>query len=190
MEARVRSALVAVACERYRLTKKEWPAALETLAKEKLLDSIPADPFDNQPLRYRRTKDGIVVYSVGVDLKDDGGKIQHDRPHEHGFDVGFPPVAEPGRVVVFGFRLEPHVERLVHDQHPEPVARREHGLAHGVVGAANGVEAGRPQQFDASLFGPFDRGGTQHTVVVVHAGAAEEDRLPVDPQPPLRVERQ
>lgn len=87
--ALLRSAMVAAACERYRQANKGvWPESLETLGKAKLLDEIPRDPFDNQPLRYRRTNDGAVIYSVGVDLKDDGGVIDHDRMNLAGVDIG------------------------------------------------------------------------------------------------------
>lgn len=33
------------------------------------------DPFDGKPLRYRRLTDGVVVYSVGSNLSDDGGDL-------------------------------------------------------------------------------------------------------------------
>ncbi|MBI3823304.1 MAG: hypothetical protein HY289_11595 [Planctomycetes bacterium] len=91
MQALMRSALVAVACERYRLrhAKHDWPAALDDLVKAKLLDVIPADPFDGQPMRYRRTKEGIVVYSVGFDLADNNGKIDRERVMDAGVDIGF-----------------------------------------------------------------------------------------------------
>jgi hypothetical protein len=32
------------------------------------------DPHDGQPLRYKRTEKGFVVYGLGPDFKDDGGK--------------------------------------------------------------------------------------------------------------------
>jgi hypothetical protein len=92
-QAMLRSAMVALACERYRLKHKDkdnaWPAALDVLVKEKLLAAIPADPMDNQPIRYRRTKDGIVVYSIGLDMTDNQGNIDLERVHEPGVDIGF-----------------------------------------------------------------------------------------------------
>jgi hypothetical protein len=85
--------MVALACERYRLKHKDkdnaWPAALDVLVKEKLLAAIPTDPMDNQPIRYRRTKDGIAVYSVGLDMTDNQGNIDPERIHEPGVDIGF-----------------------------------------------------------------------------------------------------
>jgi hypothetical protein len=37
------------------------------------LPEVPADPFDGKPLRYARTVSGWKLWSVGYDLKDDGG---------------------------------------------------------------------------------------------------------------------
>jgi hypothetical protein len=90
-QAMLRSTIVALACERYRLkhNDKAWPASLEVLVKEKLLSSIPTDPIDNQPIRYRRTKEGIVIYSIGTDMTDNKGNIDPEHIHEPGFDIGF-----------------------------------------------------------------------------------------------------
>ena len=38
------------------------------------MDEIPPDPFDGKPLRYKKLEKGYVVYSVGPDGNDDGGK--------------------------------------------------------------------------------------------------------------------
>jgi len=37
------------------------------------LPAVPTDPFDGQPLRYRKVGEGYLLYSVGADLKDDAG---------------------------------------------------------------------------------------------------------------------
>jgi hypothetical protein len=34
---------------------------------------VPGDLLDGEPLKYRRTKTGYVLYSVGWNEKDDGG---------------------------------------------------------------------------------------------------------------------
>jgi len=96
-QALLRSTLVALACERYRIRHKDWPAALDALGKEKFLAAIPADPMDNQPLRYRRTKEGIVIYSIGIDKVDNQGHIDRDRPNQTGVDIGFHLWNEDGR---------------------------------------------------------------------------------------------
>jgi hypothetical protein len=81
-EAELSSALAALGCERYRLKHGVWPAELKDVVEAKLLNAIPADPIDNLPLRYRKTRDGIVVYSIGPNAVDDGGAIANG-------DVGF-----------------------------------------------------------------------------------------------------
>jgi hypothetical protein len=63
-----------LALERYRQAKGTWPARLDELMP-KLLKAMPLDPFDGKPLRYKKLADGVIVYSVGTDGIDDGGKI-------------------------------------------------------------------------------------------------------------------
>jgi hypothetical protein len=62
--AETRCAVVGIACERFRLKRGRWPAALAELCPE-FLASVPLDPFDGQPLRFAKQDDGVVVHSVG-----------------------------------------------------------------------------------------------------------------------------
>jgi hypothetical protein len=71
--ALLRCALAAVAAERYRREHGDWPQAVADLVPG-YLPAVPLDPFDGQPLRYRRTDSGAVIYSVGEDGRDDGGE--------------------------------------------------------------------------------------------------------------------
>ena len=73
--------------ERYRLQHSRWPAALADLVPD-LLPGVPADPFDGQPLRYRRLADGVAVYSVGDDRADGGASLADGFPPPAGTDVG------------------------------------------------------------------------------------------------------
>jgi hypothetical protein len=68
---------VGIACERYRLRTGAWPATLDDLPKD-ILAAIPNDPFTGRRIAFKRLADGIVVYSVGPDGKDDGGAIEAD----------------------------------------------------------------------------------------------------------------
>jgi hypothetical protein len=86
--AQLRCAVVALALERCRRAEGRWPATLDALAP-RYLRGVPADPFDGQPLRYRRLDDGVVVYSVGPDRTDDGGTIDREQPLREGTDLGF-----------------------------------------------------------------------------------------------------
>jgi hypothetical protein len=72
--AKVRSLMALVAAERYRMKNKTWPDKLEQLTPG-LLKSVPLDPFDGKPMRYRKLGDGVVVYSIGSNGVDDGGNI-------------------------------------------------------------------------------------------------------------------
>src|SRR5262249_11843362 len=87
-QAELHCAVVAVALERYRRDHGRWPESLARLAPH-YLRSMPSDPYDGQPLRYRRLDDGVVVYSVGPDGEDDGGTIDREKPPtEPGTDIG------------------------------------------------------------------------------------------------------
>jgi len=68
-------ARIACALERYRLAKGQFPDALEALAP-KFIEKLPHDVINGQSLKYRRTDDGqFVLYSVGWNEADDGGKV-------------------------------------------------------------------------------------------------------------------
>jgi ABC-type transport system involved in multi-copper enzyme maturation permease subunit len=89
--ALLRCTLAALAVERYRLQHGRWPESLAALAPSPL-PGIPADPYDGRPLRYRLLADGVVIYCVGQDLTDNGGKLDHHGPgaraNAFGTDVG------------------------------------------------------------------------------------------------------
>ena len=109
---------------------------------------------------------------------------------DHGLHVRLPPVGKAQCVIVLALRLRPHVEGLVHDEHPQAVAGLEHRPAQGVVRTPDRIEAGLLEELDPALLGPADGGRTEQAVVVVHAGATKQDGLPVDAQAPDRVDRQ
>lgn len=84
----LRCAVTAVAVERFRLANAHWPNQLDDLLP-RYLSSVPIDPFDGQPLRYRRLKDGVLIHTVGEDLKDGGGKRVRIKAGFSDADVGF-----------------------------------------------------------------------------------------------------
>jgi hypothetical protein len=47
------------------------------------------DPYTGEPLRFKALDDGILIYSVGPDGRDDGGKINRQQPLAAGTDLGF-----------------------------------------------------------------------------------------------------
>jgi hypothetical protein len=69
-------ASVACALERWRLAQGQYPASLEALVPA-TLQQVPRDLLDptGGSLKYRPTPDGgFVLYSIGLDGADDGGK--------------------------------------------------------------------------------------------------------------------
>jgi hypothetical protein len=77
-------AVAAIALQRYRLRHGQWPEKLEELIPE-FLSALPRDWMDGQPLRYRlNANDTFTLYSVGEDLRDDGG--DPSRVNVGGFD--------------------------------------------------------------------------------------------------------
>jgi len=70
-------ARVACALERHRLRHKAYPESLADLAPE-LLDGIPVDVPAGGRLKYRREGKGYLLYSLGSDGKDDGGRVATD----------------------------------------------------------------------------------------------------------------
>ena len=71
--ANVRNAQTAVAIERFRLMHGQIPDSLNDLVPQ-FLPAVPNDPFDGQPLHYHQLEKGYVIYSVGRDGQDNGGR--------------------------------------------------------------------------------------------------------------------
>ena len=40
---------------------------------------MPTDPFPELPFRYERQDGSFYLYSIGPDLRDDGGKVDYDQ---------------------------------------------------------------------------------------------------------------
>ncbi|MHC4085705.1 MAG: hypothetical protein ACYSWZ_11995 [Planctomycetota bacterium] len=71
--AQLRTAHAGLAVHRYRLAAGKLPDSLTELVPT-YLDAVPKDPFDVKDLRYKKLETGFVVYSIGEDGNDDGGK--------------------------------------------------------------------------------------------------------------------
>jgi hypothetical protein len=99
--SRLRLSQAAVALERFRAThNNQYPNALAELSPS-ILPAIPVDPFDGQPLHYRKQDSGYRLYSIGPDLKDDGGKRLSAGKNEAttpSFDIVFEVIKPPKAV--------------------------------------------------------------------------------------------
>jgi len=66
---------IVCALERCRLAHGSYPETLDALAPQ-FIEKIPHDLVGGQPLHYHRTDDGkFLLYSIGWNEKDDGGKV-------------------------------------------------------------------------------------------------------------------
>jgi hypothetical protein len=93
--ADLRCAILMLAAERLRKAQGHWPQNVDELAL-RVVAKVPIDPFDGKPLRMVRTEDGLILYSVGEDGVDNGGKLS-DRPNVAGTDCGLRLWDAPGR---------------------------------------------------------------------------------------------
>lgn len=89
IQAQLRCAITAVAAERYRLERGDWPRGADDLVKARMLTEVLQDPYDGQPLRWKRTTTGLVLHSVGPDKIDHGGKLTRGTAAAAGANWGF-----------------------------------------------------------------------------------------------------
>lgn len=79
-----RIARTAIALRIYRRENGHYPETLNELVP-KYLPNLPVDPFDGKPLRYKRLQHGFKIWSVGENMRDDGGvEVKGVRQREKG----------------------------------------------------------------------------------------------------------
>ena len=76
-EARRDATLLALALEAWRRNHRAYPIELQQLAPA-VLETLPVDRITGGPLTYRLIDGHPVIYSVGVDQDDDGGRAPID----------------------------------------------------------------------------------------------------------------
>lgn len=62
--------------EAFKAKNGAYPVSLKDLKSE---PALPTDPFTRKPYIYRKTRDGFVVYGVGMNAEDDGGECDATR---------------------------------------------------------------------------------------------------------------
>jgi hypothetical protein len=98
--------VTAIGLKRFQLQHGSYPDKLSELTPE-FFASIPPDPLDGQPLRYRRNADGsFLLYSIGDDGRDDGGDPRppegsHSRQWQSGRDWVWPQPATAAEVEAY-----------------------------------------------------------------------------------------
>ena len=87
-EARLAVAEAVFALRLYKAEHREYPESLDALSPA-FLQAVPTDPFTSKPLVYVREGEGFLVYSIGLNGKDDGGLTEteeDDRAVDPGTD--------------------------------------------------------------------------------------------------------
>jgi len=107
VEAARQMVIMTIALKRYQLEHGGYPPDLNSLVPE-FVPSVPRDPVDGQPLRYRLNTDGtFTLYSIGENGKDDGGNPSLEKGSEssypgwqnpHALDWVWPRPATPEEV--------------------------------------------------------------------------------------------
>ncbi len=84
-----RNLLTAIGLARFKLAQNRYPDKLDELVP-RFLDAVPVDLFNSKPIIYKRTADGYLLYSVGVNGKDDGGRTSRESPDADDIRVRMP----------------------------------------------------------------------------------------------------
>ena len=74
-KTQVEAVITTIATIRFKQSTDNYPENLEELVAAGYLKKIPLDPFSDKPLVYKKTDDNFILYSVGLNLKDDGGQV-------------------------------------------------------------------------------------------------------------------
>ncbi len=87
--AHIRVTQTVLAVERFRRAHgNALPSDLEQLVPA-YLSAVPTDPYDGKPLRFKKLGPGYVLYSIGRDLRDDGGLELDPKNPNAAHDVTF-----------------------------------------------------------------------------------------------------
>jgi len=96
----VQSLVTILALLRHKGDKGFCPENLQELITTGYLKKLPADPYSDKPLVYKKTDDNFILYSVGPNFTDDGGEPGKDsdgrvRKWRKNGDTVFWPLPEP-----------------------------------------------------------------------------------------------
>ena len=78
-QALERMTLLAFALAGYRADHHEYPKTLAELVPA-YVDALPKDPFSDGELQYKSENGGYLLYSVGENGRDDGGRNENEYP--------------------------------------------------------------------------------------------------------------
>ncbi len=93
-EAKIQICRIGLALKIYKAKYGTYSESLSKLAPD-ILEEIPNDTFTEKNLIYKKAKNGFMLYSLGPNMKDDGGiarlkiiaKTDADRKARHTYDI-------------------------------------------------------------------------------------------------------
>ncbi|MBC8468650.1 MAG: ankyrin repeat domain-containing protein [Planctomycetes bacterium] len=86
--------ITTLALLRYNAGSDSYPRELQQLVSAGYIKEVPKDPFSDNPLVYKQTRDGFTLYSFGADFDDDGGQHSRWGAGDEGGDQVFWPVEQ------------------------------------------------------------------------------------------------
>lgn len=105
-EVRIGSTQLAIATHRHKARHGEYPASLDTIDRD-LITADPIDVYTGDPLLYRLTESGPLIYSAGPDRDDDGAAKETEDPSWMPLDelreiLATHPDSIDGDIILFG----------------------------------------------------------------------------------------
>src|SRR5580698_3606651 len=95
--------------------------------------------------------------------------------HHHGRSIPLPPFVEVTAVVILHLAHFPHIEGLIQNQETQAIARVEERRRWWVMRGADGVIAGRFQQFHTTFLSAIECSSPERSIVVMHAAPGKLD---------------
>ncbi len=86
LDATFGTAELAIALRMYRKKNGNYPGLLKELVPD-IVRELPLDPFTGKDYLYRQEGNGFVVYSLGDNKKDDGGRGDEPQRWQGDFDI-------------------------------------------------------------------------------------------------------
>ena len=81
-EAKIGLAQLALGLKIYKAEEGKYPDTLTELVPE-ILPELPQDPFTGRDFVYKKEGEGFLVYSLGENTKDEGGKWDEKKVYQH-----------------------------------------------------------------------------------------------------------
>lgn len=77
-KTQVDALITTLAIIRFKQSTGNYPESLDDLVVAGYLKHLPMDPWSDKPLVYKKTDGNFILYSVGLNLEDDGGQVYRD----------------------------------------------------------------------------------------------------------------